>query len=83
MGDSQENTMNTKGEKEPKGKPKFIKKHHPSFAYNRAFYRRWKMEVRARYHVISVDSDGLLLVLTRRGKEMNVNDLPMTFRRLI
>ena len=52
-----------------------------SFAYNRVFYRRWKMEVRAWYCVVLVDSDGLLLVLTPRGKEMKINDLPMTFLR--
>ena len=38
------------------------------------------MEVRAWHCVVSVDSDGLLLVLTRRGKEMKISDLPMTFR---
>ena len=41
------------------------------------------MEVRAWHCVVSVDSDGLLLVLTRRRKEMKINDLPMTFRRRV
>ena len=41
------------------------------------------MEVRAWHCTVSVDLDGLLLVLTRRGKEMKINDLPMTFRRRV
>ena len=30
---------------------------HPSFNYNRAFYRKWRMEISARHRVVSVDSD--------------------------
>ena len=46
----------------------FIQKHHHSLAYNRAFYRKWRVSVRARHHVVSVASGGRLLVFTRRGK---------------
>ena len=61
----------------------FYQKHHVSFAYNRAFYRKWRMEVRVRHRVISVDSDGRLLVLCSAGGWDEQNYLPMMFRRRI
>ena len=43
----------------------FIKNNMSFFAYNRAFYRIWRKEIMARHRVVSVASDGRLLVLTR------------------
>ena len=43
----------------------FIQNNMSFFAYNRAFYRIWRKEIMARHRVVSVASDGRLLVLTR------------------